>query len=174
MASGLCFKGPQLLICAPLLIATYFDLRYREVPGWLTLTTLLGACVYALFRGLWMLVLLTVALCLVSELTIPLQRQLFAAVIAAFSAIFQPSSTILCLALFTTWLLWDLGQMGGADMKLMIAAALAFGNPAVLIPITIVGGFQGVVALLRKQTSVPYVLSIFLGTLIYTLAPLIL
>jgi hypothetical protein len=64
--------------------------------------------------------------------------------------------------------------MGGADMKLMIAATLAFGSPAVLIPITILGGLQGVVASLRKQTSVPYVLSIFLRTLIYTLAPLIL
>lgn len=59
-------------------------------------------------------------------------------------------------------------------MKLMIAATLAFGSPAVLIPITVMGGFQGIVALLRKQTSVPYVLSIFLGTLLYTLAPLIL
>jgi Flp pilus assembly protein protease CpaA len=64
--------------------------------------------------------------------------------------------------------------MGGADMKLMIAATLAFCSPAVLIPITIIGGFQGALALLRKQTSVPYVLSIFLGTLFYTLAPLIL
>ena len=59
-------------------------------------------------------------------------------------------------------------------MKLMIAVILAFGNPAVLIPITIVGGFQGGAALLRKRTTVPYVLSIFLGTLVYTLGPLIL
>jgi hypothetical protein len=59
-------------------------------------------------------------------------------------------------------------------MKLMIAVTLAFGSPAVLIPITIAGGFQGGVGLLRKKTTVPYVLSIFLGTLVYTLGTLIL
>jgi Flp pilus assembly protein protease CpaA len=163
-----------MLLCAILLVATYYDLRSREVPAWLTLTTLLGSGAYAIYQGLWMPALLTAALCLISEMTIPIQRRFFAAVTSTFSAIFQPSSTILCLALFTIWLLWDLGHMGGADMKLMIAATLAFGSPAVLIPITIMGGFQGAVALLGKQKSVPYVLSIFLGTLFYTLAPLIL
>jgi Flp pilus assembly protein protease CpaA len=163
-----------MLLCAILFVATYYDLRSREVPAWLTLTTLLGSGAYAVYHGFWMPALLTMALCLVSEMTIPAQRRSFAVVISAFSAIFKPSATILCLALFTIWLLWDLGHMGGADMKLMIAAAFVFGTPAVLIPITIAGGFQGVVALLRKQTSVPYVLSIFLGALVYTLAPLIL
>lgn len=163
-----------MLICAPLLIATYYDLRFREVPAWLTLTSLVGSGMYAIFNGLWMAALLTIALCLVSEVTISLQRRSFAVVISTFAAIFQPSSTIACMALFTIWLLWDLGYMGGADMKLMIAATLSLGSPAVLIPISIVGGFQGAVALIHKQTSVPYVLSIFLGTLIYTLAPLIL
>lgn len=163
-----------MLICTLLLIATYFDLHSREVPTWLTLTMLVGSGVYAIYHSLWMPSLLTIALCLISEMVIPFQRRSFAVVISGFSAIFQPATAIICLALFTIWLLWDLGHMGGADMKLMIAATLAFGNPAVLIPITIVGGFQGAVALLRKQTSVPYVLSIFLGTLFYTLAPLIL
>lgn len=163
-----------MLICAILLVATYYDLRFREAPAWLTISTLLGSGTYAIYRGLWMPAFLTIALCLISEMTIPLQRRSFAAVISAFSAIFQPAAAIICLALFTIWLLWDLGHMGGADMKLMITATLAFCSPAVLIPITIIGGFQGALALLRKQTSVPYVLSIFLGTLFYTLAPLIL
>jgi hypothetical protein len=90
-----------MLLCTILLIATYFDLRSREVPAWLTLTTLLGSGAYAINRGLWMPALLTAALCLVSEMTIHLQRRSFAAVISAFAAIFQPSATILCLALFT-------------------------------------------------------------------------
>lgn len=138
----------------------------------MTLTTLLGSGAYAVINGSWMQALLTLALCLVSEMSIPLQRRSFAVDISAFSAIFQPSSTIICLAIFTIWLLWDLGHTGGADMKLMIATTLTFGSPAILIPVTILSGFQGAVALLRMQTYVPSVLSIFLGTLLNTLDPL--
>jgi len=163
-----------MLICAPLFIATYFDLRFREVPAWLTLTTLLGSGVYAILWVLWMPALLLVILCLVSEMTIPAQRRSFAAVLSTFAAIFEPTSAILCLALFTIWFLWDLDKMGGADMKLMSAVIMAFGSPIVLLPITLVGGFQGLVAYFRKQSSVPYVFSIFLGTLLYTVVPLIL
>jgi len=163
-----------MLICALLLIATYFDLRFREVPAWLTLTTLLGSGAYAVFRGLWMPALLTVILCLVAEMTITTQRRSFAVVLSVFAAIFEPASTILCLTLFFIWFLWDLDKMGGADMKLMAAVILASGNPIVLLPITLVGGIQGLVAYFRKQTSVPYVFSIFLGTLLYTVVPFIL
>jgi len=163
-----------MLICAPLLIATYYDLHFREVPAWLTLTALLGSGAYAILRGFWIPTLLTVALCVVSEMTIPAQRRSFAAVLSAFAAIFEPASAILCLALFIIWFLWDLDKMGGADMKLMAAVILAFGSPIVLLPITLVGGLQGLVAYFRKQTSVPYVFSIFLGTLLYTVVPFIL
>ncbi|HEY9075141.1 MAG TPA: hypothetical protein VIO61_01265 [Anaerolineaceae bacterium] len=163
-----------MLICAPLFVATYYDLRFREVPAWLTLTSLLGSGAYAVFYGLWMPALLTVILCLVSEITIQAQRRSFAVVLSAFAAIFEPASAILYLALFTIWFLWDLDKMGGADMKLMAAVILAFGSPIVLLPITLIGGLQGLVAYFRKQTSVPYVFSIFLGTLLYTVVPLIL
>lgn len=163
-----------MLICAPLFIATYFDLRFREVPAWLTLTALLGSGAYAVFHGFWMPALLLVVLCLVSEMTILAQRRSFAAVLSAFAAIFEPASAISCLELFTIWFLWDLDKMGGADMKLMAAVILSFGSPIVLLPITLVGGLQGLVAYFRKQTSVPYVFSIFLGTLLYTVVPLIL
>jgi Flp pilus assembly protein protease CpaA len=163
-----------MLICVPLLIATYFDLRFREVPAWLTLTTMLGSSVFAILRGFWMPTLLTVALCLVSEMTIPAQRRSFAALFSAFAAIFYPASAVLCLALFTIWFLWDLDKMGGADMKLMSAVILASGSPIVLLSITLIGGLQGLVAYFCKQTSVPFVFSIFLGTLLYTVVPLIL
>lgn len=163
-----------MLICTPLLIATYFDLRSREVPAWLTLTALVGSGAYAVFHSFWMPALLIGILCPVSEMTVPAQRRSFAAVLSAFAAIFEPTSAILCLALYTIWMLWDLDKMGGADMKLMSAVILAFGNPIVLLPITFVGGLQGLVAYFRKQTSVPYVFSIFLGTLLYTVVPLIL
>lgn len=163
-----------MLICLPLLIATYFDLRFREVPSWLTLTALLGSGAYAVFYGLWVPALQMVALCLVSEMPIPAQRRSFAAVLSALAATFEPASAILSLALFTTWLLWDLDKMGGADMKLLTSVTLAFGSPVVLLPITLVGGLQGLVAYFRKRTSIPYIFSIFLGTLLYALVPLIL
>ena len=169
-----------MLICPALLIATVFDLRSREVPSWLTLSLLLGSGVFAAFQGEWLPALLVAALGLISEITIPAQRRLMAAVLTAFSVFSTLSAspllptTLTCLALFAIWLLWDLNRMGGADMKLLMAVLLALSNPLVLLPITLVGGLQGAVGLLRKQTSVPYVLSIFLGTLLYTLAPLIL
>lgn len=78
-----------MLICALLLIATYFDLRFREVPAWLTLTALLGSGVFAVFHGLWMPALLTVILCLVSEMTIPAQRRSFAAVLSGLRCHFR-------------------------------------------------------------------------------------
>jgi hypothetical protein len=55
--------------------------------------------------------------------------------------------------------------MSGGDMKLIAAAILAFCSPGVLIPVTLIGGVQGGVALFCNQTFVPYVLSIFLGTM---------
>jgi hypothetical protein len=126
---------------------------------------------YAVFHGLWMPALLLVVLGLVSEMTIPVQRQSIPAVLSAFAAIFESASAMLCLALFTIWFLWDLDKMGGADMKLIAAIILAYCGPGDLIPIKLVGGLQGLVAMVRKQTSVLYVLSIFLVTLFSTLTP---
>ncbi len=165
-----------MLICPALLIATIFDLRSREVPSWLTLSLLLGSGVYAAFQNQWLPVLLVLALCLVSEIPIPARRRLMAAVLTAFSifSTLSTSASLTYLALFVIWLLWDLNRMGGADMKLLMAVLLAFSNPLILLPITLVGGLQGAIGLLRKQTSVPYVLSIFLGTLLYNLVPRIL
>lgn len=162
-----------MLICGVLLVSTIYDLRFREVPTWLTLSALIASGTYAIFRGLWMPVLLVIALCLISELTIPAQRRSFAIVISAYAAIFEPSTALICLALFAVWTLWDFELMGGADAKLIAVVLLGFGNPIILIPVTLIGGIQGVMAIIRKQKSVPYVLSIFLGTLAFTLFPLI-
>jgi len=43
----------------------------------------------------------------------------------------------------------------------MIAAALVLGNPTFLIPISVVGGVQGVIASLQKKKEIPLVISIF-------------
>jgi hypothetical protein len=56
-------------------------------------------------------------------------------------------------------------------VKLLIAATLVFGNPIVLIPIAVSGGIQGVIASLQKKRDIPFVVSIFCGTLLFVLYP---
>ncbi|MHB0965027.1 MAG: hypothetical protein ACYC36_01110 [Bellilinea sp.] len=53
----------------------------------------------------------------------------------------------------------------------MIAATLVLGNPTFLIPISVVGGVQGVIARLQKKKEIPLVISIFCGTLLFGLYP---
>jgi Flp pilus assembly protein protease CpaA len=91
--------------------------------------------------------------------------------LSVFSAIFQPSAALICLLILVVWALWEFGVLGGADVKLIIAAALVLGNPIFLIPISIVGGVQGVIASLQKKREIPFVVSIFCGTLLFVLYP---
>lgn len=77
------------------------------------------------------------------------------------------------LALFGIWLFWDFNVLGGADVKLLFGLLLLFPDPCILIPIAILGGLQGVTAMIRKQKEIPFVVSIFGGTAIYTLLPMI-
>lgn len=62
---------------------------------------------------------------------------------------------MICLLILVVWVLWEFGVLGGADVKLIIAAALVLGNPIFLIPISIVGGVQGVIASLQKKREIP-------------------
>ena len=117
-----------MLIFAPFLIAAYFELHSLEALARLALIVLLGSGVYAVSRGIWMPMLLIVILCLVSEMTILAQRLYFAAVLCAFAAIFEPTSTMLFLVLFIIWFLWGLDKMAGADLKFRASVILAFGS----------------------------------------------
>jgi Flp pilus assembly protein protease CpaA len=67
--------------------------------------------------------------------------------------------------------LWEFGILGGADVKLLIAATLVLGNPIVLIPIAVSGGIQGIIASLQKKREIPFVASIFCGTLLFVVYP---
>lgn len=83
----------------------------------------------------------------------------------------QPGGVLICVTIFSVWVLWEFDILGGADGKLLIAAVLVLGNPAVLIPISIAGGIQGVIASLQKKNEIPFVVSIFCGTLLFVLYP---
>lgn len=148
-----------------------YDLRNHQVPMPLTVGGMVGAGVYALFNGLWAPVLLMIALTHVSDFNPREKRLAFALALSSFSAIFQPAAGLICLLILVVWVLWEFGVLGGADVKLIIAAALVLGNPIFLIPISIVGGLQGVIASLQKKREIPFVVSIFCGTLLFVLYP---
>ena len=160
-----------LAISALFLVCMNFDLRDHKVPFSLTLGALVGSGVYALLCGLWSPVLLVASLTHVSDFQPREKRLYFAFVLAAFAAIFQPVHTLVCALLLGVWLMWEFGQMGGADVKLIMAATLALGTPLIIVPISLAGGIQGAIALLRRQKEIPFVVSIFAGTLLYTLYP---
>ncbi len=161
----------SLAISALFLACMIFDLRDYKVPLPLTLGALVGSGVYAMFCGLWSPVLLMAALTHVSDFQPREKRLYFAFVLAAFAAIFQPIHTLICALILGVWLMWEFGQMGGADVKLIMAAALALGSPLVIVPISLAGGIQGGIAMLRKQKKIPFVVSIFAGTFLFTLYP---
>jgi Flp pilus assembly protein protease CpaA len=153
------------------LACTIYDLRDREVPMPLTVGGLVGTGVYALFNGLWSPVLLTIALTHIADFEPREKRLAFALTLAVFSAIFQPAAALICALILGFWILWEFGILGGADVKLLIAAILVIGSPNVLIPIAVSGGIQGVIASLQKNREIPFVASIFCGTLLFVIYP---
>lgn len=150
-----------------LLVCMIFDLRYRAVPDKLTLFPLVIAGVYGLFQHQWMPVLLLPALILISDWEPRSRRLLFAFIATAFAAILVPSTALLVFALFTVWLLWEMGAMGGADAKLLMVLTLVIGNVWVFALIALAGGVQGLVGLLARKRSVPYIVAIFAGTALF-------
>ena len=159
----------RIALLALLFMSMLYDLRKHEVPMFFTITGLVGSGLYAILNGLWAPVLLTVILTLVSDFN-PMEKRLAIATITSVIASFvQPGGVLICATLLGVWVFWDIGILGGADVKLMIAAVLVLGNPAVLIPISIAGGIQGVIASLQKKKEIPFVVSIFCGTLLFIL-----
>ena len=148
-----------------------YDLRDREGPMPLTVGGLVGAAVYAFFNGLWAPVLLTIALTHVADFNPRTKRLAFAMTLAAFAGIFQPAEALISALILGVWVLWEFGILGGADVKLLIAATLVLSNPIVLIAIAIAGGVQGVIASLQKKREIPFVASIFFGTLLFVIYP---
>ena len=150
-----------------------YDLRQREIPMVFTLICLAGAGIVAILQGLWAPFALSAALIVISDIHFPGQRWILAGIACLLASIIQPADLSLNLFTLVIWSFWDFGLIGGADAKLLIAILLVTGNPAVLIPIFLAGGVQGLIARLRKKTEIPFVVSIFAGSFVFLLTPLI-
>ena len=147
-------------------ICMIFDLRSRQVPTLLTVIPLILAGTWRLFQSGWALVLLTVLLILISDLPqakwrIPVGC---CAAIAGISIAGSPDMTYAMLVIFAVWALWEIGATGGADAKIIIALVLLFADGLLFIPIVLVGGVQGLAALIARRKTIPYTVAITLGT----------
>lgn len=143
-----------------------FDLRSRQVPTLLTVIPLLLAVAWRLSQGGWQLVLLTVALTLLSDLPqakwrVPLGC---CTAIIGLSIAGSPDEVYAMLVIFAVWALWEIGATGGADAKIIITLILLFANGLLFIPIVLVGGVQGLAALIVRRKTIPYTVAITLGT----------
>ena len=157
------------IILVWLLVCMVYDLRSRQVPMKLTLAALVFAGIYALFQKEWVPVLLTSSLILISDVEPRPRRLSLAAVFSIFAPLFDPTCLVQVIVIFTAWLLWDMGAMGGADAKLLMVLCLSLGQPFVFVWIALAGGFQGLLAILARKKSIPYVAAIFAGTSLYAI-----
>lgn len=144
-----------------------FDLRSRQVPTLLTVVPLILAAVWQLYQGGWQLVLLTVAFTLISDLAQAKWRIPVGCVAAILwvSLTASPNLVYSMLVIFAVWALWEIGATGGADAKIIIALVLLFADGLLFILIVLVGGIQGLAALIVKRKTIPYTVAITLGTI---------
>jgi Flp pilus assembly protein protease CpaA len=154
------------LLLTWLTICVVFDLRSRQVPTSLTVIPLTVAGLWSLFQGGWQLVLLVVLLILISDLPQSKWRisVACAATILALSISGHSGIVYAMLVVFAVWALWEIGAMGGADSKIIMALVLFFANGVLFIPIVMVGGIQGLVGLIARRKTIPYTVAITLGT----------
>jgi Flp pilus assembly protein protease CpaA len=66
--------------------------------------------------------------------------------------------------IFAVWVMWEIGVTGGADAKIIITLVLLFADGLLFIPIVLVGGVQGLAALIARRKTIPYTVAITLGT----------
>ncbi len=159
------------LLLAWLSICVVFDLRSRQVPAFLTVIPLTVAGLWSLFQGGWLLVLLVVLLILVSDMPQTKWRipAACASTMLALSFSGSPGTMYAVLVVFAVWALWEIGAMGGADSKIIMALVLFFANGLLFIPIVMVGGIQGLVGLIARRKTIPYTVAITMGMVAWLL-----
>lgn len=161
-------------ICFWLLACTAFDLKWREVPATLTLPFLFTAVFWEALTGQFALAMFVVLLFILAD--VPVRSRGFSnglQAIVFYLGLFtspDPLTTGLSMAaVMTIWVVWNLEKMGGADAQVLMALVLLLG-PLVLLPIAVAGGLQGLVTLLARRKTMPFMLSILIGTGVFFLA----
>lgn len=163
----------SLLVLPWLLACAISDLRTRTVPTWLTVVPLLGATAWIAWQGNWPLALLVLTLVALDDLHWRARGFLggVQGLLLLFTWQLEGLAGLLTgLALLAIWLCWKLGAFGGADAQVLMSLTLLF-PPAVLLPVALAGGLQGLVQWLRKKSTLPAMLAILAGTLFYLVFP---
>jgi Flp pilus assembly protein protease CpaA len=143
-----------------------FDLRSRQVPAVLTLVPLALAAVWRFFLGGWVMVLLVAALILISDISSKRWRIPLASLVTLLLLFVSENAETVygILAIAAIWGMWELKTTGGADAKIIITLVLLFGNGLLYVPIVLAGGVQGLIGLIARRKSIPFTISITLGT----------
>jgi prepilin signal peptidase PulO-like enzyme (type II secretory pathway) len=160
-----------VVVCLWLAACALCDLKWREVPPALTLPPLFGAVLWNVFNGNFAVALFVLVLCILADVSVQargfangLQAVIFCLGVATSPDPWLASATMLMA--YVIWAVWRLEKMGGADAQILLALVLVFG-PAILLPITLAGGVQGLGSLVAKKKTIPYMVSILAGTSVF-------
>ena len=157
----------HLIILFILFICMIADTKTKQVPHKYLLFLLILSFVFALTNSLYSPVIFFVLLFPASELPERFIRVLVIGSLAIIATFLQPAMWMTTLSILGLWLLWEFGGMGGADMKLMASTVFIANTPFILLPMFLIGGVQGLIALVQKKKEIPFVVSIFFGFLFF-------
>ncbi len=164
------FTNTPLLFIVPVLVwlgaCVIYDLRSRQVPVLLTVIPFALAAAWRMSQGGWPTVLLVIVLILISDVSKQPWRIPLACLGCLLILALHDSTADLSpfLAIIAVWLAWERGATGGADAKIIITLVLFFADGWLFVPIVLLGGLQGLIALVSKQKTIPYTVAISLGT----------
>ena len=160
-------------VCLWLAVCTVYDLKWREVPPALTIPPLFGAVLWTVFTGNAGVALFIVQLFILADVSIRMRGFANGLQVTIFCLALAISpdrwlAAITMLTAYMIWSVWRLEKMGGADVQVLLALTLVFG-PTILLPITLAGGVQGLMSLLAKKKTIPYMVSILAGMCVFSL-----
>jgi Flp pilus assembly protein protease CpaA len=172
MTLNLTSYGAELFVHPIILIIIFVcmiaDIKTKQVPHKYLLFLMILSCGIALANSIYSPVIFFVLLYPASDLPERFIQVLVIGSLALLAVLLQPELWMITLSILGLWLLWEFGAMGGADMKLIASTIFIANTPIVLIPMFLIGGIQGLIALVQKKKEIPFVVSIFFGFLFYT------
>ena len=153
-------------------VTALYDLHKRSAPNWLTLPVLTASLIWGVIQGEWTVSVFVLMLILVSDLTVIWGITGAAVLVVIYQLLPIPAFTMgLCmktLGLFGIWSIWKQGKMGGADAKVLLALTQTFGL-IILLVVLVTGGLLALYARLKHQSTMPYLVAVFFGSLVYFL-----